>query len=146
MDPRPLPETVFRCSHRVTYADCTLGNHVYHARYLDILEAARGEFFRHLGQAFLQWQEQDTIFPVVECRLRHRGAARYDDLLSIELWLERVERVRLTFRYRVLNPPRGLLLEASTLHACTSCQDKPKRLPEKLAEALRPFTLSGGGD
>jgi len=30
--------TVFRHSLRVTYAHCTMGNHVYYARYLDILE------------------------------------------------------------------------------------------------------------
>ena len=40
---------VFRYIRRVTYAECTLGNHIYHARYLDLLEAARGEFFRQLG-------------------------------------------------------------------------------------------------
>ena len=36
----------FRHPHRVSYAECTVGNHVYHSRYLDWLEAARGEFIR----------------------------------------------------------------------------------------------------
>src|SRR5581483_1046504 len=76
---------VFRHAHRVTYAECTLGNHVYYSRYLDLLEAARGEFFRQLGATFQQWQEQDAIFPVVECRLRYKSPARYDDVLSIEV-------------------------------------------------------------
>jgi len=43
----------FRHIYRVVYADCTLGNHIYYSRYLDILEAARGEFFRHLGVPLL---------------------------------------------------------------------------------------------
>ena len=30
----------FRYVHRVTYAECTVGNHIYHSRYLDLLEAA----------------------------------------------------------------------------------------------------------
>src|SRR5581483_3712381 len=80
MDP-----AVFRHQYRVTYADCTVGNHVYYARYLDILESARGEFFRHLGVTFLQWQDQDVIFPVIECRLRYKAPARYHDQLTIEL-------------------------------------------------------------
>jgi acyl-CoA thioesterase FadM len=41
-------------THRVTYAECTVGNHVYHSRYLDLLEAARGEFIRSLGATVLR--------------------------------------------------------------------------------------------
>jgi YbgC/YbaW family acyl-CoA thioester hydrolase len=74
-------------SYRVSYAECTVGNHIYYSRYLDILERARGEFFRHLGRTFEQWQQADAIFPVVEARLRYLGAARYDDQLNIELWV-----------------------------------------------------------
>jgi hypothetical protein len=44
-----MPESVFRHTHRVVYSECTVGNHVYYARYLDMLEAARGEFMRQFG-------------------------------------------------------------------------------------------------
>jgi acyl-CoA thioester hydrolase len=130
---------IFRCEHRVPYASCTLGNHVYYSRYLDILEAARGEFFRQLGQPLLSWQERDTIFPVIECRLRYKAAARYDDLLTVELWLTAAGKVRLNFAYRILNADGLMLIEAETLHACASTQDKPKRLPDELGAVLQPF-------
>jgi len=126
----------FRHHHRVTYAECTIGDHVYHSRYLDLLEAARGEFLRSLGQTVLALQEQDFIFPVIEARVHYRFPARYDDLLAIEVWMTRVERVRLNFGHRVLNQAGKLILEAETFHACTSREEKPKRLPEELAEKL----------
>ncbi|HEX4645160.1 MAG TPA: acyl-CoA thioesterase, partial [Verrucomicrobiae bacterium] len=63
---------VFCHHYRVTYADCTLGNHIYYSRYLNLLEAARGEFFRQLGAPLLRLQEAETIFPVIECRLRYQ--------------------------------------------------------------------------
>lgn len=135
---------VFRWEHRVPYALCTLGNHVYYSRYLDILEVARGEFFRHLGHSFLALQERDTIFPVIECRLRYQGAARYDDLLTVELWLTEAEKVRLSFAYRILNEQGRSLVEAATRHVCSSLQDKPKRLPEELTAALQPFVHTPG--
>ena len=53
----------FQHQHRVTYADCTLGNHVYYGRYLEILEAARGEFFRQLGATFLNGRSGASCFP-----------------------------------------------------------------------------------
>ena len=105
---------VFHHSQRVIYADCTLGNHVYHARYLDLLEAARGEFFRQLGTPFLNWQEQDVIFPVIEARLQYKSPARYDDVLQTEVWVTVAERVRLNFGYRMTNQKQARILEAET--------------------------------
>lgn len=130
---------MFRHTHRVTYAECTVGNHVYHSRYLDLLEAARGEFIRWLGPTVLDWQEKDVIFPVIEARLRFKSPARYDDLLAIEVWPTLIERVRLNFGHRVTNQHDKLILEAETFHACTSVDEKPKRMPEGLAEKLKPF-------
>jgi acyl-CoA thioester hydrolase len=129
---------IFTHSHRVTYSECTLGNHVYYSRYLDILEITRGEFFRQLGTSFLKLQEQDLIFPVVECRLRYKAPARYDDLLTIETWLTSLERVRLNFAYRILKE-QTLILEGETFHVCTGLDEKPKRLPDELCSLLQPY-------
>ena len=134
--------SVFQHSHRVTYAECTVGNHIYYSRYLDLLEAARGEFFRHLGATFLQWQEKDVIFPVVECRLRYKAPARYDDVLTIEVWITTAEKVRLNFGYRVVNEAGVLILEAETFHVCTGLDEKPKRLPEELRAPLQAYIHS----
>jgi acyl-CoA thioester hydrolase len=125
--------------HRVSYADCTVGNHVYYSRYLDFLEVARGEFIRSLGLTVLQWQERDVIFPVIEARLRYQSPARYDDLLAIEIRPTAVERVRLNFAHRILNQQGKPVLEAETFHVCAGVNGKPKRLPEELAEKLKPY-------
>jgi acyl-CoA thioester hydrolase len=129
----------FRHTHRVTYAECTVGNHVYHSRYLDLLEAARGEFIRSLGSTVLQWQENDMIFPVIEARLNYRFPARYDDLLAVEVRVTAIEKVRLNFGHRILNQNGKLILEAETFHVCTGVDEKPKRLPEELVAKLKPF-------
>ena len=133
---------VFRFTHRVNYAECTVGNHIYYGRYLDLLEAARGAFFRELGVPFLKWQEQGFIFPVIEARLRYKSPARYDDLLIIELWPTRAERMRLNFASRVLRPPETLILEAETFHVCTGLDEKLRRLPPDLVTALQPYVQS----
>jgi acyl-CoA thioester hydrolase len=129
---------IFQHSHRVTYSECTLGNHIYYSRYLDILETARGEFFRQLGSTFLKWQQQDVIFPVIECRLRYKAPARYDDLLTIETWLTSLERIRFNFAYRILNQQKPLV-EAETFHVCTGLDEKPKKLPQDLEALLKPY-------
>ena len=138
-----MPAETFRHTHRVTYSECTLGNHVYYARYLEVLEAARGEFFRHLGEPLLRWQEREIIFPVVECRLRYRAPARYDEVLDVDVCLTALDRVRLNFGYRVARGNTAIL-DAETFHVCTGLNEKPKRLPQELAARLRPY-LRGGG-
>ena len=126
----------FRYQHRVTYAECTLGNHVYHSRYLDVLEAARGEFIRSLGSTVLKWQERDVIFPLIEARLNYKSPARYDDLLTVEVRPTLVSHVRVNFGHRVVNQNGKLLLEAETFHVCTGMNEKSKRLPPELAAKL----------
>jgi acyl-CoA thioester hydrolase len=130
--------TPFIHHHRVTYAECTVGDHVYHSRYLDLLEAARGEFMRAAGMPVLALQEAGFIFPVVEARLRWLRPARYDDLLAVEVTLTRLGGVRLGVRHR-LRRGAELLFEADTLHVCTGRDEKPRRLPPHLVTALRPW-------
>jgi acyl-CoA thioester hydrolase len=134
-----MPEPVFYYTHRVTYAECAPGNHVYYSRYLDLLEAARGEFFRQLSCSFSDWQAKDVIFPVIECRVRYKAPARYDDVVTIEVRLTTMEGVRLGFAYRVLSENQRLLAEAETLHVCTGCDEKLKRLPQELRLKLKPL-------
>jgi acyl-CoA thioester hydrolase len=134
---------IFRHEHRVIYAECTVGNHVYYARYLNLLEEARGEFFRQHGFTFLQMQEQDTIFPVVEVHLRYKAPARYDDVLTIEIWLTELGKIRLNFGSRILNQNGIVILEGETWHVCTSLEEKPKRAPAELIEKLKPFLKTG---
>jgi acyl-CoA thioester hydrolase len=126
----------FRHPHRVVYADCTLGNHIYYARYLHLLEAARGEYFRSLGKTFAAWQEDGFIFPVIEVQLRYKSPARYDELLQIEVTPIRAEGIRLTFGYRVLGQDGTLKVEGETQHVCASLHEKPRRLPQELRVAL----------
>jgi acyl-CoA thioester hydrolase len=130
---------VFEHHHRVRYAECTLGNHIYHARYLDLLDAARGEFFRALGHPLGQLQEEDIVLPVVEYRLRYLSPARYDEELTITVTVIDLRRVRVSFGHRVTGPDGRLILEAESTYACTSAQGHLRRLPTDLVGALQPW-------
>ena len=132
----------FRHPQRITYAECTVGNHVYYARYLDLLEAARGEFFRSLGQPLLELQREGVIFPVTECHVRYLQPARYDEVVTTELWLTLARGARLNFGCRMRGEAGGVILEGETFHACATLEEKPKRIPEDLLLKLQPFVQS----
>lgn len=127
---------LFHCAHRVSYAECTAGNHLYHARFLDILERARGELFRHLGTPLVELQAQDTIFAVTGCEMKFTAMARYDDLLRIELWLTALSGARFSCASRIINQEGTVLHQAVILLACTTVEGRPRRIPPTLARAL----------
>jgi acyl-CoA thioester hydrolase len=134
-----MQEPVFKHQHRVTYAECTVGNHVYYSRYLDILEAARGEFFRQAGAPLLPLQESGIAFPVIGLQVAYKGPARYDDLLTVELWINDMRGIRLDFGFQILRADRRLLAEGETRHICASAGEKPRRMPKELTGRFQPF-------
>jgi acyl-CoA thioester hydrolase len=137
-----MSDSVFQHQHRVVYAECTVGNHVYYARYLDMLEEARGEFFRRAGWPLLALQESGTVFPVIGVEIAYQGPARYDDLLTIELWITEMRGVRLNCGFRIRHPGGATLAEGQTRHVCAGVDEKPKRLPNGLSEGLAQFLRS----
>lgn len=139
-----MTHKVFSWQYRISYSECTVGNHVYHSRFLDLLERARGEFFREIGFTFASLQEQDVIFPVVECRMQFLAPVQYDEVVTVELWIAEMERVRLSFASRILNAAGTVVFEATTRHGCTRIIGKPCRIPANLAEALRPYVQECG--
>ena len=134
-----MPAEIFTHEHRVTYADCTVGNHVYYGRYPDLLEAARGEFFRYLGKSFLEYQEEDVIFPVSEVHLKYFAFAEYDDELRIECRLTAIRGAWLGFGYRITKGEGVRILEGETLHGCVEASGRATRLPPALKERLQPY-------
>jgi acyl-CoA thioester hydrolase len=139
-----MSEAAFRHEHRVTYGECTVGNHVYYSRYLDILEEARGELFRRTGQALQELQEGGTAFPVVSVRIDYKRPARYDDVVLVELWIREMKGARLDFGFRMADGKGRVLVEGETRHVCASLNEKPQRLPVELIERFSPFVRRPG--
>jgi acyl-CoA thioester hydrolase len=137
-----MPGEVFVHRQRVIYAQCTIGNHVYHSRYLDIMEAARGEFMRAIGYPLRRLQDEDCIFPVVSLRMKFIAPARYDDELEIHITLKDVSRLRLTVEHRIIDARGKTFVEAETDHVCTSIHEKPKRMPQELFAACDKFVTA----
>ena len=134
-----MSHQVFAWNRRVTYADCTVGNHVYYSRYLDFMEEARGEFFRALGIPMARLCEEGFIFPVLEARMKYWAAARYDDEIVIRVWFTALSRLKMEFSSEVLRKDGVLLVSGKTLHVCTDTQDKPRRMEPGLMALLSPY-------
>lgn len=135
-----LYQPIHRYSCRVLYGDTDSGGVVYYANYLRYFEAGRTEYMRELVASYRSLEEQGFILPVVECHVRYKASARYDDLLVIETSLAEVKPLSCRFSYRISREDGKTLVLGYTTHAAVDQQGKLAKLPAELVARLRQLT------
>jgi len=126
----------YRC--RVIYGDTDSGGVVYYANYLRYFEAARTEFMRERALSYKEIEQQGFILPVVECQVRYKASARYDDLLLIETCLLEVKSRTCRFNYLIIRENDGkMLAQGYTTHAVVDLNGRLTRFPATVLAALR---------
>lgn len=133
-----LSGPIHRHHLRVLYGDTDAGGVVYYANYLRFCEAGRTEYMREqVGRSYRGLEEEGLILPVVDCRVRYKSPARYDDLLLVETSLVEAKKVSCRFNYRISNREGRLLALAYTAHAVVDRQGKLARFPAPVLDLLQ---------
>jgi acyl-CoA thioester hydrolase len=115
---------------------------VYHANFLVYCDVARVEYFRKMAgeggrEAWARAHNFDIVLVNANCDFR--ASARFDDLLTVGMRLDRVGTSSFTFAYRI---SRGdvLVCEARTVHVTIDRHSRETRpLPDELKQALTAF-------
>jgi acyl-CoA thioester hydrolase len=96
------------------------------------MEAARTELLRECGLSYRELEERGYLLPVHEAHCRFRRSVRYDDLISIDSWLERLGGASLRIDYRIYrrDEENRTVAEGYTLHAFTSREGRVVKAPE----------------
>lgn len=129
-----------RLECRVIYGDTDCAGVVYYGNYLRYFEAGRSELLRDYGVPNLELEEKGYILPVVECKIRYKASARYDDLLLVETSVQEVKKMSCRFNYRISRvADQQLLAKGYTVHACVDRQGKLIRFPDYFLAKLRIF-------
>ena len=125
---------------RVRYSETDAMGFLHHANYFNYFEMGRTELFRDSGGSYREMEARGYLLVVVDLKCKYRKPAKYDDVLTLQTWLERVTSVKLIHKYRVL---RGdvLLTEAESTLACVNREGVLQRmtaeiLPEKVFTLL----------
>jgi acyl-CoA thioester hydrolase len=124
----------------VRYAETDRMGVVHHTHYLVWFEAGRTEYLRERGTTYRQMEEQGIFLPVSESHCRLVSPAHYEDMVTIETWIESVKSRQVTFGYRALREGK-VLAKGSTVHICTDGAARPMVLPDWVKKEL----LSPGG-
>lgn len=138
-----MDELIHRCRYRVLYGDTDAAAVVYNANYLRYFEQGRTEFMRERICSYREIEEMGFVLPVIECHIRFKAPARYDDLIIIETTLTDLKKVTCTFSYRILreedNTRPRLLAKGSTVMASITRQGKLTPLPADISRKLQSY-------
>lgn len=126
---------------RVRYAETDQMGYVYYGQYAAYYEVARTEAFRALGLPYAAMEAEGVMLPVVEFAVRYRRPARYDDLLSLRIRVEKMPTASsIRFEVECFNEAGELLNTGhTTLVFAAKATGKPIRIPEYIRERLTEF-------
>lgn len=124
---------VFNHKIRVRYAECDRMGFVHHSNYALYFEEARTEYLRDKQVTYKELEDEGIIMPVRSMGFSFYYAAKYDDLLTIEVTIPENPSVRLKFSYRVFNQHEEMLSEGYTeLFFVNKSTMKPIRISKEL--------------
>jgi len=116
---------------RVRYSETDQMAYVYYGNYASYFEVARVEAFRHIGFSYKEMEESGILMPVLEYRTKYFKPAKYDDLLTINVFIKEKPGVRIKFDYEVYNEENTLLTIAETTLVFINNVGKPVLPPSK---------------
>jgi acyl-CoA thioester hydrolase len=92
----------------------------WHGHYVKYFERARCALLRSIGYDYPQMRESGFLWPIVDCRLRYAGPARYGQRLVARATLREWEN-RLRIDYRIRDAATGAkLTTGSTIQVAVS--------------------------
>jgi acyl-CoA thioester hydrolase len=127
----------FSFTQRVRYGETDAMGIVWHGNYLLWFEVGRVEVLRAIGYPYARLESEGYGLPVTEAGLRYTRAAKFDDVLRIDVWLEDLRSRKFRIGYRVSNADNGAeCVTGFTEHVCWKggvVATMPAELREKLS-------------
>lgn len=129
-----------KVSIRVRYAETDQMGYVYYGNYATYYEVARVECLRNLGFSYKIMEEQGIMMPVVENSSKYIRPAKYDDLLTIKIFVKEMPSKRITFEYEIYNEREKLINLGVTILAFVNVKNgRACNAPESIIALLKPF-------
>ncbi len=126
---------------RVRYGETDQMGHAYYANYLYWFEQARGAWCRARGFTYKGLEEQGYMLPAVEAHVRYRGEVRYDDVITVRVWMEEIKRAAVQFKYEVVSEEGKIVTEGYTWHVLMGKERKAVSIPPAIREMLERVQL-----
>jgi len=131
----------FTLQSRVRYGDTDASGRIFYVSLLRHVEAAEIEFLRHLGFTYADFRDPKVDFPRVRVECDYISPLGYDDLLDIQVTVERIGRSSFTLGFVISVEGRLAARAKLTIVAIDPQIYKSMPLPDALRAALNSHNL-----
>jgi acyl-CoA thioester hydrolase len=116
---------------------------VHHSNYLTYFELARIEWLNSIDFSYTSLEKDEVIMPVIKAEIFFMSPAFFDDLLSVELSLLEMPKVKVKFKYIITNNSgKEIATGSTTLAFLNSQNNRPIRCPKSLIKKLQTLVIS----
>ena len=127
----------FTTDIRVRYGETDQMGVVYHGNYATYFEIARTEWLRNLGVTYKGLENNGIMLPVISLSFNFLKSAKYDDLLSISVFLKKRPLVKIEFDYEIYNQNKEKISTGNSVLAFIDMRtNKPIKCPDYILEKL----------
>ena len=127
----------FSTTIRVRYGETDQMGVVYHGNYATYFEVARTEWLRDLGITYKDMENSGIMLPVISLFFNFVKSAKYDDVLTIYVFLKKRPLVKIEFDYEIFNQKKEKISTGNSILAFMDMKtDKPMKCPDYILEKL----------
>ena len=135
--------TSFVTTRRVEFSDTDAAGIVHFVAFFRMMEQAEHDLLRSVGLSVVAGDDAGTIsWPRVNASCEFEAAARFEDLLEIEVRIARLGNKSVTYAHRISRAGQPLAAGEITSVCCrlrAGQPPEPIQIPAWFADKLRPF-------
>lgn len=131
------PSKPYRWQGRIRFVDTDASGRIHYTAMFRHFEAAEQEFLRDLGVPYADPGFRDVSFPRVHVECDFLAEIRYDDLIDVELTVDRVGTSSFTISFGVNVANRPSAKGKITVVCIDKSTHRSSPIPDRLREALR---------
>jgi len=125
---------MYHYTRQVFYYETDKMGVVHHSNYLRWLEEARTAYFDENNLAYVETERYGVLSPITEATLKFKYPARFGDIFTVKLRIDKYTGVRFFVEYIVVNQSGDILLEGCSSHAFINRDFKPVSLAHAIPE------------
>lgn len=131
---------IFETKVRVRYAETDQMGYVYYGNYAAYYEVGRVEMLRSLGLSYKSLEASGIMMPVLEMCSKFLKPARYDEEITIKIYLKEKPGIRIRFEYELFNEEGELINTAETKLVFVDMQrNRPCKPPVDFMNRLQKY-------
>jgi acyl-CoA thioester hydrolase len=137
--------TAFVTTRRVEFSDTDAAGIIHFVAFFRMMEQAEHDLLRSVGLSVISHDGEGVLsWPRIAAKCEFRSAARFEDVLQIEVRITRLGTTSVTFAHRITHGDREIASGEITTVCCRMHAGAPPQsmpIPATIVEKLRPFAV-----